>query len=285
MIKQQELNRLLDVVCYIEQHIDSTLPLEHLAELANMSVPTLHRKFKTLFGITPKQFQNDQRIHLLKKALKEDKSITEAIYLAGFGSVSRVYEQTNAEFGMTLTEYKNSGENLSISYAFGQIDYGQMIMAATDKGVCFLHFGDNQNDLLQALEQEFPKAMLYESQQQEGDQLTLWLIALQQHIKHSVKASVNVPLHLFGTLFQLKVWRFLTKIGNGQKISYRELANSIGNANAQRAVANACGKNNVALLVPCHRVFRADGQVGGYRWGHTRKQSILEHEAEIVATD
>jgi len=285
MKKKQELNRVLEVVCYIEQNIERTLPLEHLAELAHMSVPTLHRKFKALLGITPKQFQNDQRIHLLKKALKQGKSITEAIYLAGFGSVSRVYEQTNAEFGMTLTEYQNSGESLSISYVFGQIDYGQMILAATDKGVCFLHFGDDKSDLLQALKQEFPKARLYENQQKEREQLTLWLIALQQHIKHSVKAPVNVPLHLFGTLFQLKVWRFLTKIGSGQTISYQELANSIGNANAQRAVANACGKNKVALLVPCHRVIRSDGQVGGYRWGQEKKQNILEHEAEIVAAN
>lgn len=280
MKKQQDLNSLLNVIRYIEQHTDSTLPLEHLAELAHMSVPTLHRKFKQQFGVTPKQFQNDQRIHLLKQTLKQGKSITEAVYIAGFGSVSRIYEQANQEFGMTLTEYKNNGENLSISYVFSQIAYGQLIMAATDKGVCFLHFGNDKKELLHALEQEFPKANLCENKQESGDQLSLWLAALQQHIESSATTPINVPLHLFGSLFQLKVWRFLTKIGTGKTVSYQELANAIGNVNAQRAVANACGKNKVALLVPCHRVIRANGQTGGYRWGQERKQHMLNHEAK-----
>ena len=181
-LKQRELGRLARVVEYIQAHTEVSLPLEHLAELAHMSVPTLHRKFKALFGITPKQFQNDQRIQTLKKALKQGHSVTEAVFIAGFGSVSRVYEQADAAFGMTLSEYQNQGKDLTISYMFGEISHGQLIIAATDKGVCFLHFGDDHQTLYASLQQEFPKATLIDNSHNRDEQLSLWLAALQQHI-------------------------------------------------------------------------------------------------------
>ena len=161
---------------------------------------------------------------------------------------------------------------------FGEISYGQLIIAATDKGVCFLHFGDDQQTLFASLQQEFPQAALIDNNHNRDEQLSLWLLALQQHITDNSKAC-DIPLHIIGSLFQLKVWRFLTKIGAGQTVSYKQLAQGIGNESAQRAVANACGKNNIALLVPCHRVIRADGKAGGYRWGEVRKQAILAHES------
>lgn len=270
--------RILQVAQRIENESDEVLNLDVLAEQAAISPFYLQRKFKAMFGISPKTFQNAIRINRLKQSLKNGNSITDAIFEAGFGSTSRVYEQINKKLGMTPSTYRDGGKGLSISFALRMTLYGQLIMASSERGVCFIHLGDTTTHLLQALHSEFPNAQLEPTPENMSDELDLWIEALEAHLA-SKGPKPNLPLHLSGTAFQITVWKFLMSIEDGQQVSYKQVAEGINAPTSFRAVANACGANNIAILVPCHRVLRGNGQLGGYRWGVQRKAKLLAMEA------
>lgn len=262
---------------YIEQNCEATLTLAHLARHAGLSPFHLQRNFQTLVGVSPRQFQEACRLKRLKASLRQGAQATEAIFDAGYGSLSRVYEKVDASLGMTPIEYRAGGRNLAITYAHWSSPLGRMLLAATDRGLCFLQFGDSAEALLDALRHEFPAAVLQPMPIPAPPQFTLWMESLAEHLAGRA-TSLELPLHLHATAFQMQVWRYLQTIPRGQTRSYTEVAAAIGRPTAARAVARACATNTVAVVIPCHRVIRGTGDLGGYRWGLARKESLLRTE-------
>ena len=274
--------KIIELARTIEQRADETLPLASLAKEVGLSPSRLQKLFKDTFGVSPKSYQDAARLRQFKASLKQGGGVTDAIFESGYGSVSRVYGEGKRNLGMTPTAYRAGAEGERISYAHRKTSLGLVLMAATDQGVCFVQFGDDREQLVSALQQEFPKATLEASLAQEASELDQWMTALERHIGGTAP-SPDVPLDLRGTAFQVSVWRFLRTIPEGEVLSYSEVAERIGKPKAIRAVGTACGKNRIGLLVPCHRVLRGDGQLGGYRWGLERKRQLLEQERQRVA--
>lgn len=271
------IEKLIEVVRYIEAHADQKMTLASLAGMADLSPSRLQKVFKKTFAISPKVYQNAVRMRHFKHALKKGDAVTDAIYSAGFGSISRVYGESTHTLGMTPKAYRSGGAGEVINFACRHTVLGLMVMAATDKGVCSVQFGDNESTLLSQLRTEFPKAELIVSASQNAPELDIWMEALDQHISQGAPRP-DLPLDIRGTAFQIKVWKFLLSIKEGDVLSYGEVAEQIGDPKAARAVGTACGKNLIGVLIPCHRVLRRDGGLGGYRWGLERKRALLEKE-------
>lgn len=262
---------------YIEKHADEPLSLERLAEQAQLSSAHLQRVFKRALGVSPKAYQDAVRMRLLKGALKSGRSVLESITDAGFQSTSRIYGHATRTLGMTPSTYRAGGLGETIAYAFRSTALGPLLMAATDRGVCFAQFGSSQVHLVEQLQAEFPKATVRESDATHSPALDAWIAELEAHIAGSGPRP-NVPLDMQGTAFQIRVWRFLLEVPEGDVLSYAEVASGIGAPTAARAAASACAANRIAVLVPCHRVLRGDGGLGGYRWGLERKRVLIDHE-------
>ncbi|MCP4490871.1 MAG: methylated-DNA--[protein]-cysteine S-methyltransferase [Gammaproteobacteria bacterium] len=280
MLSEQEmraLNRLVEVARYIESHADERLPLARIADQAGLSASRLQRIFKQAFGLSPKAFQDAVRMKRFKSSLKKGGSVTDAIFSSGFGSTSRVYGEATRNIGMAPKAYRAGGAGEVISYACRDTALGSMTMAATKKGVCFVQFGEDGEDLLAQLKVEFPKAQLTESSAQNTVELDAWIDALDKHISTAAPRP-DLPIDLRGTAFQMQVWQFLTSIHEGDVLTYSELAAQINKPKAVRAVASACAANRIGVLIPCHRVLRSDGGLGGYRWGLERKRALLDAE-------
>ncbi|WP_027859227.1 bifunctional DNA-binding transcriptional regulator/O6-methylguanine-DNA methyltransferase Ada [Marinobacterium jannaschii] len=272
-----QVERLVKVARYIEQHADERLTLTDLAGQALLSPSRLQRVFKQAFGVSPKAYQDAIRMQHFKQSLKAGDDVTDAIYASGFGSLSRVYGEPGRNIGMTPKVYRAGGAGETISYACRNTALGLMVMAATDKGVCFVQFGDDEEVLVSQLAQEFPNAGLSPSDAQQSPELDAWMAALDQHISQGAPRP-ELPLDIRGTAFQVRVWQFLLSVREGEVLSYSELAEGIDKPKAVRAVASACGKNRIGVLIPCHRVLRSDGSLGGYRWGLERKRALLDAE-------
>ena len=271
------LTKLVKIARYIESHADERLTLDHLAKQSGLSSSRFQRVFKAAFGVSPKAYQDSVRMKRFKSALKEGNDVTDAIFSAGFGSVSRVYGEQLRNIGMTPSAYRAGGAGEIIAHVFRSTALGPMMMAATERGVCFVQFGKNKKTLLEQLRAEFPKAKLIASPARDTAELDAWIEALDAHISQGAPRP-DLPLDLRGTAFQMKVWRFLLGIREGDAISYSELAAGIEQPKAVRAVASACAANRIGVLVPCHRVLRGDGSLGGYRWGLERKRALLDAE-------
>lgn len=272
-----DIDHLVAVARYIETHAEERLTLAHLAQHVGLSASRLQRVFKHAFGVSPKVFQDQVRLTGFKGALKQGSGVAEAIFEAGFGSTSRVYGEAARNIGMTPAAYRSGGANESIAYAHRKTALGSLLMAATDRGVCFAQFGDSASALIDQLRDEFPKASLAASSAQDSPMLDDWINALDEHVSREMPRP-DLPLDLRGTAFQVKVWRFLVSLSDGEVVSYGELAKGIEQPSAVRAAASACGANRIAVLVPCHRVLRGDGSIGGYRWGVERKRALLDAE-------
>lgn len=270
--------RLLDLCAYIAAHADDSLPLTALAERAHLSPTHLQRTFKALIGVSPKQFQDACRLGRFKHDLKNGESVTEALHRCGFGSSSRLYEKLDAHLGMTPTQYRAGGAGLQISWACCDTPLGRVLIAATDRGLCFVQFGDSDAALVRQLASEFHAAELAPMNPAAQPQLAAWMDHLRQQLGQGSVAEL--PLDLQGTAFQVRIWRQLLSIPRGEVRSYSQLAAELGAPRATRAVASACARNRIAVLVPCHRVLRADGTLGGYRWGLERKRALLAAEAQ-----
>jgi AraC family transcriptional regulator of adaptative response/methylated-DNA-[protein]-cysteine methyltransferase len=262
---------------YIREHADETLTLDVLARRVGLSRFHLQRTFKTIVGVTPKQYVDSCRLGQFKGHLRLKSSVTDAIYEAGFGSSSRVYERVDTRLGMTPSEYRAGGKGVTISFASAQTPLGLLMIGATDRGLCFVQFGDATEHLQATLQKEYPGAAIEEMGSPYPPQFDLWMKALLAHID-GFKQIGDLPLDIRGTAFQLKVWRYLQTIPQGDVRSYAEVARGIEQPTATRAVARACASNRVALLIPCHRVVRGDGALGGYKWGVERKRVLLDRE-------
>jgi AraC family transcriptional regulator of adaptative response/methylated-DNA-[protein]-cysteine methyltransferase len=271
------LNKFIELARYIAANADEQLTLRTLAARVHLSPSRFQRVFKSTFGVSPKKFQQAARSDRFKELLRAGTDITEAIYAVGYGSSSRVYGQTLHNIGMTPRRYRAGGKGETLSWACRDTVLGPILMAATDRGVCFAQFGDDCDTLQQQLRAEFPLADLKPYEETSSQLLDQWIDALDAYIQNK-QPRPELPLDLQGTAFQIKVWEFLLSLEDGDVISYAELARGIDKPKAVRAAASACAANRVAVLVPCHRILRGDGGLGGYRWGLARKRALLDAE-------
>ncbi len=262
---------------YIRAHAQDSLSLSDLAARAKLSPFHFQRTFKAIAGVTPKQFVDACRLDSFKGALRSESSVTGAIYEAGFGSSSRVYERAGTRLGMTPGEYRDGGKGVRISCATADSPLGRMMIGATDRGICFLQFADRDDTLLDMLSREYPNATVTPMPDHRYPEFSEWILALRAHLENG-EPHLDLPLDLRATAFQMRVWRYLQSIPSGSVESYAEVAAAIGQPTAARAVARACATNRVALVIPCHRVIRGTGELGGYRWGLDRKRTLIDRE-------
>jgi AraC family transcriptional regulator of adaptative response/methylated-DNA-[protein]-cysteine methyltransferase len=254
--------------------------LEALATRVGVTTFHLQRTFKALVGLTPKQYADACRLDALKRALRMRASVTEAIYEAGFSSSSRAHD-ASARLGMTPGDYRRGGAGLAISCASAATPFGRLMVAATDRGVCFVQFGASHAALRRMLREEFPAARVTGMAPADAPQFKAWMSHVLARLQEP-RAAAAIPLDVRATAFQARVWHYLQSIPPGEVRSYAEVARALGRPTAARAVARACATNPVAIVVPCHRVLRGDGGLGGYRWGLTVKRRLLAHEAQAA---
>lgn len=240
-------------------------------------VRRLTRAFKRVLGITPRAYAEARRLDRFKQELKRRKQVSPALYEAGYGSSSRVYERTDAQLGMTPATYARGAAGVGIAYVTVATALGQLLVAATERGVCRVALADNAGILEQDLLAEFPSARVVEDK---SGKLHGWVTAILAYLEGR-EPDLDLPLDIRATAFQRRVWQELQKIPFGQTRTYAEVARRLGQPTASRAVAQACANNPAALVIPCHRVVRADGDQGGYRWGVQRKQQLLEMERGV----
>ena len=259
------------------QLLDSQeLGLDALGAAVGLSPGHLQRRFREQFGLSPAEYLAQRRLASLKRGLREGQAVTHALYDAGYGSPSRVYEDGAARLGMPPLVYGRGGEGLDIRWSLVDTTLGQALVAATERGICAIALGDDADALERDLRAEFPRARLQRVDSGRDDFLAPRLQAVADAL---AQRRGQVPVELIGTAFQQRVWQALMKIPPGETRSYAEIAASLDAPTAARAVARACASNRVAVLVPCHRVIRGDGSLGGYRWGLPRKQALLEAES------
>ncbi|MFL7837880.1 MAG: bifunctional DNA-binding transcriptional regulator/O6-methylguanine-DNA methyltransferase Ada [Candidatus Promineifilaceae bacterium] len=261
--------------CRMIEEAEQPPSLDELADAAGFSKYHFHRLFKRIVGVTPAQYAAEKRSDRLRGELQTDSAVTDAIYNAGYESSSRFYETAVSSLGMKPMEYRDGGPGVSIRYAIRQTYLGLVLIAATERGICRIDFGDTQQGLLQRLRENFPRAKLQADDPQFAATVNQVLAFLDRP-----QEGLDLPLDIQGTAFQRRVWDALRDIPAGKTISYGDLAREIGRPKASRAVAGACAANQIAVAVPCHRVVRGGGGLGGYRWGLARKEAILEREAE-----
>ncbi len=265
--------QIVEGVCrYIDTHPDEPLTLDALGRALGISPFHLQRTFKTITGITPRAYADSRRLSSLKAGLREGHSVTRSLYDAGYGSSSRLYERASSQLGMTPARYRKQGSGVTIHYAIAPTPIGKMLLAATERGVCAIRFADDAKKLESDLRSEYPKAEIVHSEAKLEKQVKA-LRAVMRGEK-----AIPLPLDIQATAFQRRVWEALEAIPRGETRSYSKIAAEIGHPKAARAVARACATNPVAIAIPCHRVVREDGAMGGYRWGVGRKKKLLAME-------
>src|SRR5450755_3574841 len=271
---------LVRAMCrYIEQHIEDRLTLSLLAKEFRLSSFHLQRTFKSALGVSPRAYIDACRLRQVKQNLQAGHDVTTALYAAGYGSSSRLYERTATQLGMTPDKYRRGAIAAAIRYTCADSPLGRMLIAATERGICAIQFARSDGELIEGLKREFPFAT------RKSDQAGLqsWVDSLLKHMRGKALDS-SLPLDIRATAFQRRVWTYLQSIPFGATRSYSQVAQAIGQPRACRAVARACATNPVAVAIPCHRVVREDGSMGGYRWGIERKKTLLEMERTVVDT-
>ena len=271
-------SELVEKICrYLERHLDEAVTLAGLSRQLALSPFHLQRTFKAATGITPRAYADFCRMESFKGGLRAGRSVTTALYDAGYGSSSRLYERAASQLGMTPMAYRNGGAGATIRYDVVETPVGRLLVGATQKGVCAVQFGDSEEKLAASLRAEFPAADL----QPDRAFLSPWAGALREHLSGRLQ-KLDIPLDIQATAFQRRVWEYLQSIPYGGTRSYGEIAKAIEQPGAARAVARACASNPVAVVIPCHRVVRGDGDSGGYRWGAERKRKLLDLERRGV---
>lgn len=268
-------HELIKKVCrYIEQHLDEPITLAQLGAEFRQSPFHLQRTFKSVLGITPKEYANSCRMRGFRRMLKAGQSVTRAMHEAGYSSTSRLYSRTASELGMEPSKYRRGAIAAPIRYTCADSALGRILIATTDKGICSIQFADSDEELEQGLKHEFPYAV----RRRDDAGMAELTEKLMQHM-NGLEVAPTLPLDIQATAFQRLVWSYLQTIGFGETRSYAEVAKAINRPSAVRAVAQACATNPVAIAIPCHRVVRSDGDLAGYRWGLDRKKALLEMEA------
>jgi AraC family transcriptional regulator of adaptative response/methylated-DNA-[protein]-cysteine methyltransferase len=257
---------------YIEEHLESRLSLARLAGAAGVSPHHFQRTFKQLMGISPRQYAEARRLASFKTQVRKGETVTSAIYGAGYGSGSRLYERASRQLGMTPAAYRKGGRGMSLRYTVADSPLGRLLVAATERGIAAVSLGDADASLEAALRAEYPRAEIAR------DDLRLAPRLRDVLARVAGETGRELPLDINATAFQWRVWQELLKIPAGATRSYGEVARALGRPSAARAVARACASNPVALVIPCHRVVAGDGGLGGYRWGAERKRRLLDSE-------
>jgi AraC family transcriptional regulator of adaptative response/methylated-DNA-[protein]-cysteine methyltransferase len=252
---------------------EGVVTLAQLSKRVGLSAFHLQRLFKRATGLSPREYQSARRMQHIKAGLRKGKDVTTALYDAGFGSPSRLYENANQQLGMTPGAYRRGGAGATITFAIAPTPLGRMLVAATDRGLCAVRFGESAIELEHGLREEFHAAELHRDDAAMGRYVEPLMASLQGD-----NNTIDLPLDVRATAFQKRVWETLRQIPRGETRTYTEVARKIGNPHAVRAVARACATNPVAIAVPCHRVVRSDGELAGYRWGVERKKKLLEAE-------
>ncbi len=263
---------------FIDDNEEDNIDLTTLGERVGLSAFYLQRTFKNVMGITPRQYSETRRTSRFKAGIRRGESVTNAMYDAGYGSSSRLYERATAELGMTPATYSRGGRGAVIKYTIAQSSLGRLLVAATEKGICAVRLGDSDATLETDLRDEFSAAHIDRNDRP----LSEWVREILDRLAGK-QPHVDLPLDIQSTAFQRRVWEELQAIPYGSTRSYAQVAAAIGRPTAVRAVARACATNPVALVIPCHRVIREDKSLGGYRWGLKRKKKLLEKESGAEA--
>jgi AraC family transcriptional regulator of adaptative response/methylated-DNA-[protein]-cysteine methyltransferase len=259
---------------YIAEHADNGgVSLHQMAAALGASPFHLQRAFKAKVGVSPREYSAALRERKLERELRQSRSVADAVYAAGYGSSSRVYERASDRLGMTPATYRAGGRGAQIRYSIAPCSLGYLLVAATDRGICRISLDDTPESLATELRSYFPAAEITE----DTGSLREWVEPIVRSIESS-SSCPTLPLDVRATAFQQRVWNYLREIPLGETRTYSQVARDLGDPNATRAVARACATNPVALIVPCHRVLRRDGNLGGYRWGLERKRKLLAGE-------
>jgi len=272
-LAEQHAARITEICRFIETS-DNVATLEELAGRAGLSPFHFHRVFKSVTGLTPREYAAAHRGARVRQELDRTGSVTAAIYQSGYNSNGRFYSESRQLLGMTPTDYRAGGVNAEIRFAVGECSLGSILVARSERGVCAILLGDDPDLLARDLQDRFPKATLIG-----GDDEFEGLVAQVVGLVEGTRSGLDLPLDVRGTAFQQRVWRALRDIPPGMTASYTEIASRIGAPSSVRAVAGACAANALAVAIPCHRVVRSDGGLSGYRWGVERKRALLEREA------
>ncbi|HJU27110.1 MAG TPA: methylated-DNA--[protein]-cysteine S-methyltransferase [Rhodanobacteraceae bacterium] len=278
-VAQKSVSDALSQAREVLDRSDEAPGLNELASQVGLSPSHLQRMFRRAYGVSPAEYVRARRFGEFKRALRQGASVTDAIYDAGFGSGSRVYENTDRLLGMPPARYRDGGQGVAIRYTTVACPLGQVLVAATERGLCAVTIGGTDAALLKQLREEFPRARITRVDEGRDE----WLSAVVARIAQQFDGAGDdaqplPPVDVAATAFQWRVWNALTRIPVGETRSYGEIAREIGAPKAARAVGQACNSNRLALIVPCHRVVREDGTPGGWRWGAARKQRLLERE-------
>ena len=252
---------------------EDQLSLDDLSAELDLSPSHFQRTFKEIVGISPKKYCEAKRLERFKHEIKDGSDVVTAMYEAGYGSSSRLYEKASENLGMTPAIYKKGGKGMNINYIITDCELGKLLVARTPRGICSVTFGDSVTELREGLKKEFPNAEIAEGANNLKSEV-------EEILKYLAGKNKRFALHLdlLATAFQMQVWDFLRKIPYGETRSYSEVAEGIGDKKKVRAVAQACAKNRVAVVIPCHRVIASDGKLSGYRWGIERKKKLLARE-------
>lgn len=267
---------------YLEESIERDIAkptLRAMSKVFGYSEDYLTRRFKSVMGMGPLQYYDVLRTRKLKAGLKDGGSVTQASYDAGFGSSSRLYENSLERLGMSPSTYAKGGKGAEIAFAIVDCFLGRMLVAGTHHGVCAVYFGNSDQELREELNEEFPLAEIGA----EVGELSNWAERITSYLEQGEKVSLDVPLDMYGTAFQRLVWQELLKIAPGERKTYKDIAKDLGKEKSSRAVGRACATNPVSLVVPCHRVLGSDGKLHGYRWGLKRKAALLEWEEQLAS--
>ncbi len=260
--------------CRLIETLEELPGLAELAGSTGLSIYHFHRVFKTITGLTPKQYATAHRAQRLRSELGKGGTVTNAIYDAGYNSNGRFYAHSGEVLGMTPSSYRAGGADTDIRFAVGECSLGSILVASTGRGVCAILMGADPDLLARDLQDRFPQANLIG-----GDREFEHIVAKVVGLVESPAVGLDLPLDIRGTAFQQRVWQALREIPPGATASYSDIASRIGSPKSVRAVAQACGANALAVAIPCHRVVRSDGTISGYRWGVERKQALLAREA------
>ena len=262
---------------WLDTHIEERVTLPRLAAALGVSRGHLQRTFTRVTGVSPRAYAAARRLELAKSHLRDGDDVTSALHAAGYGSSSRFYDQARTSLGMSPMSYKKGGEGVSMHFATADSSVGRVLVAATERGICAISIGEDDAALELSLTAEYPRATI----QRDDDALRPHLDSVLNHLSNRTSIAM-LPLDVGGTPFQRRVWQALQAIPAGERRTYAEVAAAVGHPKAARAVAGACAANPAALVIPCHRVVRSDGGIGGYRWGVKRKQALLATEGDRV---
>jgi len=271
--KDQILEQKIVAACRKIEISDRPITLETLAREVGLSSYHFHRLFKKSVGVTPKAYSASHQSLRFREKLKSSESVTDAIFDAGYSSTSGAYSPKGDRLAMKPKEYRAGGKGITIQYGVTECIMGWVIVAATDRGICGIEFGDDATALVPQIQERFPAAIIKEA----GPGFKKIIEDVVEFVK-TPTPRFNLPLDIQGTVFQQRVWNILREIEPGKTMSYTKVAEKMDNPNAVRAVATACASNKLAVVIPCHRVISKSGKISGYRWGVARKRALLENE-------